>query len=161
MDKTNRLQALICVVLPEVEDALVDVLYENNVRAINVLVGQGMKKFHLLDSLRSNWNQKSVIISFIKKENEKNIFSKLSEKIFTKKELGIAFTIDVDAAAGGKSIFGFFDKFHDYFENESEEKKIEYAEKIKELLEKRKTEIKSETKIDANSDNQSENEENE
>lgn len=124
-NKTNlKLQALICIIRPDLENALVDTLYQNNARGINILIGHGLKKFQLLDALGLSDNHKTVVLSFIKSENEKSIMEILKEKIFIKENVGIAFTIDVDGFAGGRTIFEFYDKFQDYIRQQLEKEEI-------------------------------------
>lgn len=113
-----KLQALICIINPDLENNLVEMLNQNNARGINILLGHGAKKFHLLEF---HHNHKSIIVSFIKAETEKTIMQMLIDHNFVGKEKGIAFTINIDAAAGGKSIFNFYDKVQTYLKEKNPE----------------------------------------
>ena len=119
MNSNFIILALICIVNPDSENALVEKLYENNASGINILLGHGMKKPSLLDFSE---NHKSVIISFIRAENENNMLQMLKDYNFVGNERGIAFTMNVDAAAGGKTIFYLQDKLREYIEETKTEK---------------------------------------
>lgn len=112
MKPNLKLKCLICIVNHDFEDSLLECLRENGARGINVTLGHGAKKFHLLEYEHTH---KSVVLAFIKSENEKDILQMLVSQDLAGNKNGIAFTIDVDAAAGGNSIFSFYDKIQKHF----------------------------------------------
>lgn len=137
MNKTvTKLLALICIINPDLEDKLIEKLYENNVRGINIVLGQGVRKFHLLDL---SDNHKTVVISFIKAENEENIMQLLKNENFVGQERGIAFTINVDAAAGGRSIFNFYDKIQSFIKEETGEPEKSLTDKEQDITKTEKS----------------------
>lgn len=120
-DKTIKLQplsikVLIIIVKANLEYDLLKILTDNDVRGINILLGEGMRKFHLVDALGFVDMNKVVIVSSVKSDNEKNIMDVLKQ-FLSAPDSGIAFTVDVDAFAGGRTIFNLYEKL---IENDSQ-----------------------------------------
>ncbi|MCL1901746.1 MAG: hypothetical protein FWG51_05055 [Firmicutes bacterium] len=123
-DKTVKLQpfnikVLIVIVKANLEYDLLKILTDNDVRSINILLGEGMRKFHLVDALGLVDMNKVVVISAVKSDNEKIIMDVLKQ-FLSAPESGIAFTVDIDAFAGGRTIFNLYERL---IENDSQKPK--------------------------------------
>ena len=97
----NQLQLLFTVVNREKTEFFVDLIQSFEVNMQMVLSAKGTAASHMLEVLGLNDNEKSVIISVIKKKCAKDALSTLSEKFASVKGgKGIAYTVPMTSTIG-------------------------------------------------------------
>jgi hypothetical protein len=102
--KKPRYKALIAICNPKSQEWLLERLTVMGASAINIFLASGIKKTQLLDLLGLVDNQKILIVCLIGEEVAPQMLELLKNELFTEPNTGIAFTINIDAYAGIKTM---------------------------------------------------------
>jgi hypothetical protein len=120
--KKPQYKTLIAICNPKMQDWLIERLTAMGASAVNIFLAEGIKRTQLLDLLGFVDNQKILVVCLVKEDNVPQIFELLKTELFTGPNTGIAFTINIDAYAGIKTMI-MLDSYILKLENERAEDK--------------------------------------